>query len=115
LVRKDLCSASDTEEAETLRYLSVVPYASPSRMIAPKVISFDLDETLLDGSPWQEVISRTCDQVAPRLRLHPQRLAESNAAVFKTYFPLVEGQWALAYSLVAKTASAWRSQLPGCT
>jgi 2-haloalkanoic acid dehalogenase type II len=81
-------------------------------MIAAKVISFDLDETLLDGSPWQEVISRTCDEVAPRLRLDPQRLAESNAAVFKAYFPLVERQWALGeIDGRAVTIEVWRRSL----
>jgi 2-haloalkanoic acid dehalogenase type II len=84
-------------------------------MTAARAVSFDLDGTLLDGSLSQEVIARTCDEVAPTFGLDPERLAETNAQVFRAYFPLVEASWTSGeIDGRAVTTETWRRTLRAC-
>jgi hypothetical protein len=55
-----------------------------------EALTFDLDGTLKDDSPWREVIARTCGDIArAHPGLDPARLVEANATVWDTYFPVV--------------------------
>lgn len=78
-----------------------------------EALSFDLDGTLLDGSPWRDVIIRSSAEIAA---LHPQvdaaRLVEANAAVWDAYWPEVEHPWTLG-TLDGRsvTLEAWRRTL----
>ena len=86
------------------------------RRAPPKAISFDLDGTLLDGSPWRDVIRSTCDQIAATLPgLDATRLFEANANVWERYFPQVEDDWVLGtLDGNALTREAWRRTLLAC-
>ena len=81
-----------------------------------EALSFDLDGTLLDGSPWREVIVRTCGEIAAA---HPGvdagRLVEANLEVWDRYFPQVEEQWTLGIlDGRAVTLEGWRRTLRAC-
>jgi 2-haloalkanoic acid dehalogenase type II len=81
-----------------------------------EALSFDLDGTLLDGSPWQEVIIRTCGEIAAAVPgLDARRLFEANVEVWERYFPEVEDKWALGIlDGRAVTTEAWRRTLRAC-
>ncbi|HYI67339.1 MAG TPA: HAD family hydrolase [Candidatus Limnocylindrales bacterium] len=78
-----------------------------------RALSFDLDGTLLDGSPWRAVIIRSCEEIAAALPgLDANRLVEANAEVWERYFPEVERSWALGMvDGRSVTAEAWRRTL----
>lgn len=95
---------ADPEQAATRRTRTV------------RGLSFDLDGTLLDDSPWREVILRTCHEIAvSHPALDAQRLVEANAAVWERYFPEVERSWFLGVlDGRSVTAEAWRRTLAAC-
>lgn len=81
-----------------------------------EALSFDLDGTLLDGSPWREVIVRTCREIAAALPdLEAERLVEANGEVWESYWPNVEGPWVLGI-LDGRTVTteAWHRTLLAC-
>jgi putative hydrolase of the HAD superfamily len=79
-------------------------------------LSFDLDETLLDGSRFEESTIRTCRQLAaefPSLDAH--RLHEANAATFQEYWSEVFDAWTLGrLDGEAVTFETWRRTLRAC-
>ena len=65
-----------------------VAYGGFSSMIPTRALFLDLDGTLLDDSPQQEAINRTCEEVAEmRPGLDAVRLAEANWRVWEAYWP----------------------------
>lgn len=85
-------------------------------MKTPKAILFDLDDTLLDNSVTQRVISETCRILAEKLSLtlEGSQIAEVNQKVWLEYHPTVEAQWELAVDGSFVTREAWRRTLKAC-
>lgn len=79
-------------------------------------LSFDLDETLLDGSRLQESIVRACEIVAAtHPRLDPARLVEANSEIWKRYWPEIEEKWTLGTLDGASVSlEAWHRTLRAC-
>ena len=59
----------------------------------PKLITLDLDGTLLDDSVWQPIIERTCERVGREMGLDPTRLFAANADIWAQYWPAVADDW----------------------
>ena len=80
-----------------------------------QAISFDLDETLLDGSKFRETVVETCNQVAIAAGLDANQLLEANGKVWESYWPQVEEKWTLG-SLSGRDLSleVWRQTLLAC-
>jgi HAD superfamily hydrolase (TIGR01549 family) len=81
-----------------------------------QALSFDLDETLLDGSRLQESIVRTCGMIAAS---HPEldaaRLVEANAEIWPDYWRTIEEKWTLgALDGASVSFGAWRLTLRAC-
>lgn len=65
-----------------------------SRLPRPKVVSFDLDETLLDNSTIREVVRLTCEAAASLAGLELDAVTAANAEVFPAYFREAEAKLA---------------------
>lgn len=80
-----------------------------------QAISFDLDETLLDGSKFRETVVQTCNQLAIATGLDANQLLEANGKVWESYWPQVEEKWTLG-SLSGRDLSleVWRLTLLAC-
>ena len=81
-----------------------------------RALSFDLDETLLDGSSLQESIVRACETIAAsQPELEAARLVEANGAIWQTYWPEVEDKWTLGLlDSESLSLEAWRRTLRAC-
>ncbi|MEE9253797.1 MAG: hypothetical protein V3U43_02590, partial [Pseudomonadales bacterium] len=81
-----------------------------------QALFFDLDETLLDGSRFQESIVRTCGKIAAsQPGLDAARLIEANSRVWQGYWPEVEDKWTLgALDGASVSLEAWRRTLRAC-
>jgi putative hydrolase of the HAD superfamily len=79
-------------------------------------LSFDLDETLLDGSRFEESTVRTCQELAAELpSLDARRLHEVNTGIFQEYWPEVVDGWTLGrLDGEAVTFETWRRTLRAC-
>ncbi len=76
-------------------------------------LSFDLDETLLDGSGEREAIARTCEAVCDlRPGLEAASLLSANADVWRVFWPEVEDDFMLGRVDGASVSrEAWRRTL----
>lgn len=85
-------------------------------MKSPQALFLDLDETLLDGSRFQESIIRTCDKIAiSRPGLDAVRLVDANSKVWLGYWPEVEQKWTLGTLDGASVSfEVWRRTLQAC-
>ena len=85
-------------------------------MTRVEALTLDLDGTLLDGSPWREVIADTCREIAAALPgLDAARLADTNHEVWERYWPEVEDQWVLGeIDGRTVTTTAWRRTMAAC-
>lgn len=81
-----------------------------------QALSFDLDETLLDGSRLRESIVRACDMIAASQQgLEAARLVEANSEIWRDYWPEVEEKWTLgALDGESVSLEAWRRTLRAC-
>jgi HAD superfamily hydrolase (TIGR01549 family) len=81
-----------------------------------RALSFDLDETLLDGNSLQESIVRACEMLAESQRgMEAARLVEANGAIWQTYWPEVEEKWTLGLlDSESLSLEAWRRTLRAC-
>jgi putative hydrolase of the HAD superfamily len=81
-----------------------------------RALSFDLDETLLDGSALQESIVRACEMIAAsQPGMEAARLVEANGAIWLTYWPEVEAKWTLGLlDTESLSLEAWRRTLRAC-
>ena len=81
-----------------------------------KVLSLDLDDTLLDGSRRQESIVRTCETLAQTHRgLDATRLVAANDIAWRSYWPELEERWTLGKLDTASIRlEAWRITLRSC-
>jgi HAD superfamily hydrolase (TIGR01549 family) len=81
-----------------------------------RALSFDLDETLLDGSVLQESIVRTCEMIAANQPgLDAARLVKANAQIWQGYWQEVEEKWTLgALDTASLSLEAWRLTLGAC-
>lgn len=81
-----------------------------------RAITFDLDDTLLDGSLFAKSTERTCRQLATvQPALVAERLVAANGETWRTYWPEVEDKWTLGV-LDGRSVSleAWRRTLHSC-
>jgi putative hydrolase of the HAD superfamily len=80
-----------------------------------QALSFDLDETLLDGSRLQETVVKTCGQLAKATGIDAKSLLEANIRAFQSYWPEVEEGWTLG-TLSGREVSeeVWRRTLLAC-
>jgi putative hydrolase of the HAD superfamily len=83
---------------------------------APKVLSLDFDDTLLDGSGMDETISRTCEFIASEISgFSSSDVRESNGKAFSDYWPTIEKQWTLGLIDSASVGrEIWRRTLSAC-
>ena len=80
-----------------------------------RALSFDFDETLLDGGRSEEAVLRTCQQISTQVDVDAARLFEANREVWKSYWPEVEEKWTLgSLSGLAVSLEAWREALAIC-
>ncbi len=80
-----------------------------------RVLCFDLDDTLLDGSGSQEAILRTCSQLVAATGVDATRVFEANSKVWQSYWPEIEDKWTLGVlSGTAVSLEAWRRTLLAC-
>jgi HAD superfamily hydrolase (TIGR01549 family) len=81
-----------------------------------RALSFDLDETLLDGSNLQESIVRACEMLAEsQPGMEAAHLVEANGAIWQTYWPEVEEKWTLGLlDSESLSLEAWRRTLRAC-
>lgn len=81
-------------------------------MSAPRALLFDLDGTLVDNSGVGSAVRRTCAALAKTLPFNQDEIAAANAAIFGSYFPSVESDWALGrLSGAAVEQETWRRTL----
>lgn len=82
---------------------------------SPKVVSFDLDDTLLDNSGIPEVVRRLCELVASRTGVDLATVTAADAEVFSLYFRQAESRLALgALSGAQMLADVWSEVLERC-
>ncbi len=82
-----------------------------------QALSFDLDDTLLDGSrfSFQETILHTCAELAKVTGLDANRTLEANGKTWGSYWPVVEEKWTLGGLSGAEVGlEAWRRTLMAC-
>lgn len=95
-----------------------MPNRQMSRATSRSSISalfLDLDETLLDGSGFEETIVRTCREIAEWSGLEAHRLREANGSIFREYWPEVADSWTLGgLEGAAVTLETWRRTLRAC-
>ena len=87
-----------------------------SDFAAPKVLSLDFDDTLLDGRGMERSIKRTCDFIASEIvGFTSSEVLEANAKAFKDYWPTIEEQWTLGFiDSVSVGREIWRRTLSAC-
>lgn len=79
---------------------------------APDAILLDLDGTLVDNSRVASAVRQTCAVLADRHGFDPDELVAANAAIFGSYFPTAEADWALGrLSGAAVEQETWRRTL----
>lgn len=85
-------------------------------MKPPRAITFDLDNTLLDGTDFSNTLAQTCAAVAARcVGLTPEALLLANDRAWRAYWPTVEKDWTLGTLSGAEvTEEAWRRTLTTC-
>lgn len=100
---------------------SLAPYQSPNattcdnRAVLARGLSFDLDDTLIDGDASAQAIIRTCEEIAPRIGLDPARVLAANEEAWHRYWPDVEDGWMLGrLDGEAVSLEAWRRTLLAC-
>ena len=81
-----------------------------------KALSFDLDDTLLDGSLFPTSIERTCHELAAtQPALAAERLVAANGEAWRVYWPEVEDKWTLGHLDGASLSlEVWRRTLQAC-
>ena len=81
-----------------------------------QALSFDLDETLLDGSGLRDSIIRTCGTIAAsHPKLGAARLVEANGEIWPGYWRTIEEKWTLgALDGASVSLGAWRLTLRAC-
>src|SRR6266567_181968 len=82
-----------------------------------QAVSFDFDDTLLDGSKSsiQETILHTCAELATVTGLDANRILEANDKAWQSYWPEVEEKWTLGRVSGAEVSlEAWRRTLVSC-
>ena len=86
------------------------------RVARPRALTFDLDDTLLDGSGMPAAIERTVAALAAmRPGLEATALAVANASVWTTYWPEIGSDWTLGVREGrAVQREAWRRTLAAC-
>lgn len=78
-------------------------------------LSFDLDDTLIDGGANRQAIVRTCEEIGPRIGLAAARLLQANGEAWERYWPGVESKWTLGLlDGEAVSLEAWRRTLLAC-
>ncbi len=78
-------------------------------------LSFDLDETLLDGRFLQRSLAEACNEIASHAGLDADRLLAANADAWHAYWPTVEADWTLgALDGASLTLETWRRTLEAC-
>ena len=85
-------------------------------MNAARVLSFDLDETLLDGSGFRDAVARTCDLIASaESALNGAELFQANNEAFTAYWPEIESDWTLrTLDTESLSLEIWRRALLAC-
>jgi putative hydrolase of the HAD superfamily len=84
-------------------------------MKSARVLCFDLDNTLLDGSGSRDAILQTCKQLAMATGVDAARLFEANSKIWQSHWPEVETKWTLGVlSGTAVSLEAWRRALLAC-
>jgi putative hydrolase of the HAD superfamily len=81
-----------------------------------RALCLDLDNTLLDGSGFQESVVRTCERVsASHPALDPTQLLAANGSAWQSYWPQVEERWNLGELSGADVRDeVWRRALRAC-
>ncbi len=82
-----------------------------------QALSFDLDDTLLDGSrfSFQETILHTCADLARSTGLDANQILEANSKAWQSYWPEVEEKWTLGgLSGADVSLEAWRRTFLAC-
>ena len=103
--------------SQRIALLALLPQSANLTYMNPvRALSFDLDETLLDGSSLQESIVRACETIAAsQPELEAARLVEANGAIWLTYWPEVEEKWTLGLlDSESLSLEAWRRTLRAC-
>lgn len=59
----------------------------------PKAISFDLDDTLVNGASVRAAIAATCDRLAGLTGVGATSIREANNEAWQGYWPQVEADW----------------------
>lgn len=98
----------------TIAFVVVIPEAL---MPIPRGLLVDLDGTLVDNSGVASAVRHTCEVLSDRHGFDPDMLGAANGAVFGSYFPTAETDWALGrLSGVAVEVETWRRTLQrvGC-
>jgi HAD superfamily hydrolase (TIGR01549 family) len=81
----------------------------------PQALFFDLDDTLLDNSGIPQSVARTCDSIAGEFDLDAADLLQTNAEVWREYWPTVEEScWLGRIDGFAVSLEAWRRTLRKC-
>ena len=77
-----------------------------------QALSFDLDETLVDGSKFRDTVVQTCNQLAVATGLDANQLLEANGKAWQSYWPQVEERWTLgSMSGADLSLEVWRRTL----
>lgn len=81
-----------------------------------KALSFDLDDTIFDGSLFSVSIERTCRHLAVvEPTLDGEQLLATNRQVWRVYWPEVEDKWTLGLlNGTSVSLEAWRRTLRAC-
>lgn len=78
-------------------------------------LSFDLDETLLDGSLLQSSIGEACKHIASLTGVDADRVLTANADAWREYWPAVETDWTLGLlDGSSLTLEVWHRTLKAC-
>lgn len=77
-----------------------------------QALSFDLDDTLVDGSKFRDTVVQTCNQLAVATELDADQLLEANGKAWQSYWPQVEEKWTLgSLSGADLSLEVWRRTL----
>lgn len=81
-----------------------------------QAISFDFDETLLDGSrSFQQTVSNTCADLAKPTGLEASQIFDANSKVWESYWPKVEEKWTLGQLSGSEVSlEGWRRTFLEC-
>ena len=111
------CRFSRTTGLALLLALCALPGVSRATLSADfHGVQQKLDDTLLDGSRFQESIVRTCEMIAANQPgLDAARVLEANAQIWPGYWREVEEGWTLgALDTASVSLEAWRLTLGAC-